>query len=199
MGPCGFLMQLSCKRLHKRVGSAAPPYFFPTKQRSLKMTALQSATFWDSQPSKLEKVLMWIPILGWALAGSLYQVRIRPISEDIRRQLQTRSEPSPSIWGEDSQRRSIAAYIVQQIQHEFGWPNHYFIPSDPLWIAAWAHEDGLDDVSFVLNIERHYKIKINIQKHFLRDSTLADLVDYIYNETTKQLTMPSSQLAKTRV
>lgn len=154
------------------------------------MTALHSAKFWDTQPSKLEEMLMWIPIVGWFFGALLYRVRIRPIAEDIYRQLQNRTEPSLSIWGEDSQRRKMADYIVHQLPIEFGWPNHHFIPSDPLWIAAWAHQDGLDDVSFFRNIARHYKVPMDAP--FSRDATLSDLVDCVYQETKKS-THPAFQ------
>ena len=62
-----------------------------------------------------------------------------------------------------------------------GWPNAYFIPDDPASIVFWAHEDGLDVESAVMEIEEHLGIIItDAEVNAWFSQTLGEVVEFLW-------------------
>jgi acyl carrier protein len=142
------------------------------------MKPLACDAFWTTQPSKTERCLMWLPIIGWTFAAMLEQARFRPMVRSIEQQLRERPNTS-ELWGGDTGRQQISAAIRKIAMEELGWPNDHFIPADPCSIVFWGHHDGLDSVSVVMRIEKQFGCDLSdSESERLRThGTLGELVD----------------------
>lgn len=131
-----------------------------------------------THPTRAEKALSWIPILGWTLASALEQRRFRPIVQDIERQLLDRPDTS-GLWGPDPRRQKASAALRRLIMEELGWPNDRFIPEDPPGVVFWAHRDGLDGVTALTRLEREFGVQFPDEEweRLCRHGTLGELVD----------------------
>lgn len=135
----------------------------------------------DAAATNAEKCWERIPILGWAIADMMWGKRTRPIAEKIERQLKDRSEPVSAVWGESAAGIALPRCICRVAAQEMGWPNDYFIPEDPAKIVFWAHNDGLDVESAVMEIEEHLDIKLEdaeVEAWF--NQTLGEVVDFLW-------------------
>jgi hypothetical protein len=62
-----------------------------------------------------------------------------------------------------------------------GWPNDYFIPDDPAGGIFWAHEDGLDLESAVMDIEVYLEIHLeDAEIHTWFHQTLGEVVNFLW-------------------
>ena len=135
----------------------------------------------DSSVTKAERFWGHIPILGWALSNTMWGERTWPIVEKIERQLKSRSEPESGLWGESAAKIALARYVCKVAAEEMGWPNDYFIPDDPVGVVFWAHEDGLDVESAVMEIEEHLGITLDdaeVETWF--NQTLGEVVESLW-------------------
>jgi len=114
----------------------------------------------DASTTRAERIWALIPLLGWAIAGSLWDKRTRPIVVSIETQLKDREGPESSVWGEETTRREVALIVCRVVWKELGWPNDHFIPEDPAAVVFWAHKDGLDVESAVMQLEDELGIRI---------------------------------------
>ena len=114
----------------------------------------------DTSTPKSERFWSYIPILGWTLANIMWGERTRPIVNKIERQLESRSQPDSGLWGASETKIALAQFVCKVAAEEMGWPNAYFIPDDPAGVVFWAHDDGLDVESAVIEIERHLGIEL---------------------------------------
>jgi hypothetical protein len=144
------------------------------------MKPLVCDALFRTEPSRTERILTRIPILGWPFAATLEQDRFRPIVHEIERQLRERSDTT-SFWGDPGARQDTAKHLRRILADEFGWPNDYFLPDDPFGIVFWAHCDGLDDVSAIQRIEKVYAISLPIPEleHLWQHGTLGEFVDLV--------------------
>jgi hypothetical protein len=132
----------------------------------------------DAQETRAEKFWMRIPILGWAIADSLWRERAWPIVEQVEKQLTSRPQPEPAIWGNDPRRAQIGLFLSRIAKEEMGWPNDHFVPADPVEVVFWAHEDGLDFKMVLIRIEEELDVKIRDAEVIgWSGKTLADVVD----------------------
>ncbi len=140
------------------------------------MEPLVCSALWSTQPSKTERCLMWLPLVGWEFAATLERARFRPMVRSIEQQLRERPDTS-ELWGSD--RQQVSAAIRKIAMEELGWPNDHFIPADPCSIVFWGHNDGLDDVSAVMRIERHFGCDLSDSEseRLMTHGTLGELVD----------------------
>ena len=131
-----------------------------------------------TQPSRTEKWLMWLPIIGWTFAAALEQARFRPMVRTIEQQLRERPDTSEH-WGADPRRQEIAAAVRSLIAEELGWPNDHFIPEDPFGIAFWGHQQGCEDVQTIMRIEEHFSFRFpdSEWERFWRHGTLGEFVE----------------------
>ena len=114
----------------------------------------------DAATTRAERIWALIPLLGWAIAGSLWDKRTHPIVVSIESQLKERQGPESRVWGEDASRREVALIVCRVASKELGWPNDHFIPEDPAAVVFWAHKDGLDVESAVMHLEDELGIRI---------------------------------------
>ena len=142
------------------------------------MKPLACDAFWTTQPSKTERCLMWLPIIGWTLAAMIEQARFHPMVRSIEQQLRDRPDTS-QFWGADPRRQRVSSAIRKIAEKECGWPNDHFIPADPLDLVFWGHKDGLDDVSAVMRIEKEFGFDLPDSESERRrwQGTLGELVD----------------------
>jgi hypothetical protein len=92
-------------------------------------------------PGYGERICRYVPIVGWIAASALEQRRFGPTTRSLYGQIQQRSETSVSVWGDVRQRRIIGVAVSKSIARHFGWPNHFFIPDDPIALLFWD-DDG---------------------------------------------------------
>jgi hypothetical protein len=132
----------------------------------------------DLNESKAEKFWSKIPLLGWWIASSMWAKRARPVEQEIEKQLLSRPETNPALWGDNPRRVKLGQYISKIVKQEMGWPNDHFIPEDVFEIVFWSHHDALDIDEAILNVEDHLNIKIqenDVQRWV--GKTLGELVD----------------------
>jgi hypothetical protein len=132
----------------------------------------------STRPSKTEKLLMWVPVLGWELAATLERARFAPMTRSIERQLRERPNTS-DLWGADTRRQQVSSTVRTIAKEELGWPNDHFIPGDPCAIVFWGHKDGLDAVSAVMRLEKELDVDLSDAESecLMRQGTLGELVD----------------------
>lgn len=149
---------------------------------------LSAPEIWNIDTSASAAELRWkrVAFFGWMIADRLWGKRIQPIVEKIEAQLQLRATPDPSIWGDDVERRGLAEWLCAEIAGNFGWSNDCYVPSDPIYVLMWAHEDGLDLESLVLTIEEKLTIELDREQvaAWFHGKTLGDVVDELLAKTT---------------
>ena len=114
----------------------------------------------EANETRAEKFWKRIPILGRTIAVSLWDARVHPIVEQVNSQLRQRAPIEEDEWGSDPARLEAAKFISLVAQRQIGWVNDRFSPLDPVSIVFWAHEDGLDDIAALQEIESEFDIKI---------------------------------------
>ena len=114
----------------------------------------------DSSATQAERLWKRVPVLGWVIAGMMWSKRTHPIVKKIEGQLKARPQPDTAIWGNNAAKVVLAHSVCKVVAEEMGWPNSYFIPDDPAGVVFWAHEDGLDVESAVLEIEQCLEIRL---------------------------------------
>ncbi len=125
------------------------------------------------------KWLMWFPPIGWFLNQSRWQHWARPERKKYEATLRERPVIPADTWGSPEQ-QAIAASLLTIIDDNFGWPNSRFVPWDPVAVAMWAYEDGLDDTAAISDIEKEFAVAFT-DEEWLKyyQKTLLDLVDDI--------------------
>ena len=134
----------------------------------------------ESRESFIERVGMWLPIIGWGAASLAYDLRVRPYVRDIKRQMLRRPVFPTRAWGNDQTRVQFAQWICSEIRDEFEWPNDHFCPADPVELACWGYIDGLATIAFQMTIEDRIGCKLSDQEcEELTAVTLGKAVDYL--------------------
>ncbi len=90
----------------------------------------------------------------------MWQRRTLPIVENIATELKQRPVTNPSGWGEGEEHQAFAQTVCEIVQKEMGWPNDHFIPEDSAGVVFWAHEDGLDNVTAIMEMEDTFGIVV---------------------------------------
>jgi hypothetical protein len=131
-----------------------------------------------SEPTS-ENWLMWLPPIGWLWNHMRWQRWAGPIRSRREATLRGRQEIPLETWGDDAH-QSVATRILAIIDDDFGWPNTRFVPWDPVCVAMWAYEDGLDDMAAISDIEKAFGVTFT-DDEWLRmyGGTLAELIDVL--------------------
>jgi len=88
--------------------------------------------------------------------------------------------------GNDPQRVRLAQAVCAAAKQEMGWPSDYFIPDDPFDIVFWPHEDALDQMCAVLDIEERLEIVIDdAVAESWAGKTINDIVDYFLTKSAE--------------
>ena len=140
-----------------------------------------------TRPSTAERVLMWIPIVGWTISHAMENARFKPIIREIEDQLLARPDTS-DFWTSRNGSSEFTRLIRAILAKELDWPNDHFLPEDPMKILLWAHRDGLDGVFAIQAIEKEIGIRIPVEKFesFSSGGTLGEFVDCLSSLTNAE-------------
>ena len=141
---------------------------------------------------KLEKVMSYIPFLGWAVSSGLWRRRHRPIQESITQNLAGRPFINRSIWG-DAERQEIAAFVCTAIKEQIGWPNDRYLPADAVGVLMWSFQDCLESVEIVMQIEDRFGFKLPDEEfELIFRLDMSEFVDLISTRSVKPVVAPES-------
>ena len=133
--------------------------------------------------SMLERVMIWIPILGWMIGSGLWKRRNRPVYDSINLALESRPIINLSIWG-DAQHQEIAQFVCMAVMDQIGWPNDRYLPTDDVGVIFWSFYDCLEAVEIFMKIEDRYGFKFpNELVESIGQHDMAALVDLIASLT----------------
>lgn len=157
---------------------------------SIKIT-LESVPPLDGSPllkysdPPMVKWLQWFPPIGWLLNQTRWQHWARPVRQQYEAALRDRPVIPADTWGNPEQ-QAIADLLLAIIDDNFGWPNTRFVPWDPVAVAMWAYEDGLDDTAAISDIEKAFLVTFTDEKWLeYYQKTLFDLVDGIHERSKR--------------
>jgi len=125
------------------------------------------------------KWLMWLPPVGWMLSHWGWQRWAYPIRSRYEATLRERPDIPVTVWG-NTQQQCVALKLLSIIDDNFGWPNTRFVPWDPVCVAMWAYEDGLDDTAAMSDIEKAFAVTFTDEEWMAHyNLTLIELIDNI--------------------
>ena len=125
------------------------------------------------------KWLMWLPPIGWLLSQLRWQRWARPNRMAYEKTLCGRPDIPITVWGNQHQ-QAAGLKLLTIIDDNFGWPNTRFVPWDPVCVAMWAYEDGLDDMSAISDIEKAFGVTFTDDEWLeMYAGTLAELIDVL--------------------
>ena len=140
---------------------------------------LDASPLMDNADPPAAKWLMWFPPIGWILNQSRWQHWARPVRKQYEAVLRERPIIPADTWG-NSDQQAVAASLLTIIDDNFGWPNTRFVPWDPVAVAMWAYEDGLDDTAAISDVEKEFGVAFTDEEWLeYYQKTLLDLVDGI--------------------
>jgi len=125
------------------------------------------------------KWLMWLPLIGWMWNHLRWQRWAGPNRMSYEKTLRERPDIPITVWGSDHQ-QAVALKLLMVIDDNFGWPNTRFVPWDPVCVAMWAYEDGLDDTAAMSDIEKALGVTFTDEEWMANYKlTLIELIDNI--------------------
>lgn len=131
-----------------------------------------------SEP-KSDKWLMWLPPIGWLLSQMRWQRWAGPLRSRHEATLRERPIIPVTVWGNQHQ-QAAGLKLLTIIDDNFGWPNTRFVPWDPVCVAMWAYEDGLDDMAAISDIETAFGVTFTDDEWLeMYAGTLAELIDVL--------------------
>ena len=137
-----------------------------------------------SEP-KSGKWLMWLPPIGWLWSHMRWQRWAGPLRSRYEATLRERPIIPVTVWG-NQQQQTAGLKLLTIIDDNFGWPNTRFVPWDPVCVAMWAYEDGLDDMAAISDIEKAFKVTFTDAEWLeYYQKTLLDLVDGILERSER--------------
>ena len=126
-----------------------------------------------------EKWLMWLPPIGWFLSHWGWQRWAGPNRMSYEKTLCGRPDIPVTVWG-NQQQQAAGLKLLTIIDDNFGWPNTRFVPWDPVCVAMWSYEDGLDDMAAISDIEKAFSVTFADAEWLeMYDGTLAELIDVL--------------------
>ena len=146
---------------------------------------LDASPLMDYADPPAAKWLMWLPPIGWMLSHWGWQRWAAPNRMAYEKTLRERPDIPITVWGNQLQ-QAAALKLLTIINDNFGWPNTRFVPWDPVAVAMWAYEDGLDDTAAISDIEKAFGVTFTDEEwleHYQK--TLLDLVDGIHERSER--------------
>jgi hypothetical protein len=133
----------------------------------------------------LAKWLLWLPPIGWMWNHLRWQRWAGPNRLSYEKTLRERPDIPVTVWGSAHQ-QAAALKLLMVIDDNFGWPNTRFVPWDPVCVAMWAYEDGLDDTAAIRDIEKAFSVTFTDDEWLeYYQKTLLDLVDGILERSKR--------------
>jgi len=137
-----------------------------------------------SEP-KSEKWLMWLPPIGWLLSQLRWLCWARPNRMAYEKTLRERPVIPVTVWGNQHQ-QAAGLKLLTIIDDNFGWPNTRFVPWDPVCVAMWAYEDGLDDMAAISDVDEAFSVTFTDDEWLeYYQKTLLDLVEGILERSER--------------
>jgi hypothetical protein len=131
-----------------------------------------------SEP-KSGKWLMWLPPISWLWSHMRWQRWAGPLRSRYEATLRERPIIPVTVWG-NQQQQTAGLKLLTIIDDNFGWPNTRFVPWDPVCVAMWAYEDGLDDMAAISDIEKAFSVTFTDDEWLeMYAGTLAELIDIL--------------------
>ena len=129
--------------------------------------------------------LLWLPPIGWMWNHLRWQRWAGPNRLSYEKTLRERPDIPVTVWGSAHQ-QAAALKLLMVIDDNFGWPNTRFVPWDPVCVAMWAYEDGLDDTAAIRDIEKAFSVTFTDDEWLeYYQKTLLDLVDGILERSKR--------------
>ena len=133
----------------------------------------------------LAKWLLWLPPIGWMWNHLRWQRWAGPNRMSYEKTLRERPDIPVTVWGSAHQ-QAAALKLLMVIDDNFGWPNTRFVPWDPVCVAMWAYEDGLDDTAAIRDIEKAFSVTFTDDEWLqYYQKSLLDLVDGILERSKR--------------
>ena len=133
----------------------------------------------ESRETLVERIGLWIPIVGWVVAAAVHGARVRPFVRHIKTQLRSRPAFPADAWGDDENRGNLALWLCKAVKENMDWPNHHFHPDDPVALAFWSYADALDIRNLLMTIEDEISAKLtDADCESLETMTLGEAVDF---------------------
>ncbi|MDB5295914.1 MAG: hypothetical protein JWO31_1897 [Phycisphaerales bacterium] len=124
-------------------------------------------------PSGVERMLVFVPVLGWLVAAVLEYRRRKPVEDFVGQALSARTATTWAAWGDDPVRLDVAAVVNGALMDEFGWPNMYCLPGDRLALLTWGVGGTLGGelLAFVVSLELRLRVRLmDLDVDFERDN-----------------------------
>jgi hypothetical protein len=140
---------------------------------------LDASPLMDYTDPPSTKWLMYLPPIGWLLSHWGWQRWAGPLRSRSEATLRERPIIPVTVWGNQHQ-QAAGLKLLTIIDDNFGWPNTRFVPWDPVCVAMWAYEDGLDDMAAISDIEKAFKVTFTDDEWLeMYAGTLAELIDVL--------------------
>jgi hypothetical protein len=131
------------------------------------------------EPSRLELILRWIPILGWIPGGILERARLEPIADKLFLQFNARSVQYPEYWN-DNLRKRVAQTLIDSCAQACCWPHSHFLPQDSFGVMIEARTGDGCEMDAVFRIENALGIRLTGPEwRKLAELTLGEVVDVL--------------------
>ena len=122
---------------------------------------------------------MWLPPIGWLWNQMRWQRWAGPNRMAYKKTLCGRPDIPVTVWGNQHQ-QAAGLKLLTIIDDNFGWPNTRFVPWDPVCVAMWAYEDGLDDMAAISEIEKAFGVTFTDDEWLeMYAGSLAELIDVL--------------------
>jgi len=122
---------------------------------------------------------MWIPILGWIIAGILELKRRQPKRKHIEQQLAARTQSTSAAWGTDPECLRIVRIVSEELQREFGWPSQNFLPADRLDLLFWRDHWDAEILVFAIEAGKRLGVDLFREKQWDHKGTLGQFVERV--------------------
>jgi hypothetical protein len=143
---------------------------------------------WPQCPSLLERIGLWIPVVGWIVSNQLEKRRLIPGESAILDQLAARPDIPGNVW-RDNDQADIANRIIECVTSECEWPHPRFAPNDPFEILIQWRTGDLCEVAALMNIEREFGMSLD-------DKTIDRVVRMTFGEVVDFIAASSRKVAK---
>ena len=128
---------------------------------------------------------MWLPPIGWLLSQLRWLCWARPNRMAYEKTLRERPVIPVTVWGNQHQ-QAAGLKLLTIIDDNFGWPNTRFVPWDPVCVAMWAYEDGLDDMAAISDVDEAFSVTFTDDEWLeYYQKTLLDLVEGILERSER--------------
>jgi len=147
---------------------------------SMQSTSFEPLSYSEVPPrSAVERIGMWVPVLGWVVASVLEARRLGPCERRVREALAARPPIPSTVWDGEARAR-VAQDAGRGCAEAVGWPNDHFIPEDPMeCVLCWRTGD-LCEVEALMKLEQTFGMRFSKDETArIVGMTLSEFVDFI--------------------